>query len=207
MKIGIIGAGQIGHTLTGLLVQAGHDVWVANKRGPQSLTGVLAPLGEHAHAATVADAARTGELVVVSVPVRAYRDLPASLLAGKVVIDTGNYDPGRDGPIPELDGGRTTGTELLAALLPDSRVVKMFNTIFYEHLRVHRQPAGSPGRRALPMTGDDTEAKATVAAVVDQIGFDTVDAGPLEASHGIGRGTPVFDIRLDAEQLRAALDL
>ncbi len=206
MKIGIIGAGQIGRTLTALLVRAGHDVWVANSRGPESLTGLLAPLGAHAHAATVADAARTGELVVVSVPVRAYRDLPAGLLAGKVVIDTGNYDPERDGPIPELDEGRTTGTELLAALLPDSRVVKMFNTIFYEHLRDQGRPAGSPGRRALPMTGDDPEAKATVAAVVDRIGFDTVEAGPLGASHHIGRGTAAFDVRLDADQLRAVLE-
>jgi 8-hydroxy-5-deazaflavin:NADPH oxidoreductase len=204
-RIGIIGAGQIGRTLTALLVAAGYDVWMANSRGPESLTDLVAPLGEHAHAATVADAVRAADLVVVSVPVRAYHDLPTDLLAGKVVIDTGNYDPDRDGPIPELDDERTTDTELLAALLPESRVVKMFNTIFYQHLRDHGRPTGSPGRRALPMAGDDTQAKAAVAAVVDRIGFDTVDIGPLGESRRIGRRSPAFDVRLDASQLCAAL--
>ncbi|WP_410608276.1 NADPH-dependent F420 reductase [Amycolatopsis sp. lyj-109] len=207
MKIGIIGAGQIGGTLTALLVKAGHEVWLANTRGPESLTGLVAPLGEHAHAATVAEAARAAELVVVSVPVRAYQDLPADLLAGKVVIDTGNYDPERDGPIRPLDDELTTDTELLAAKLSRSQVVKMFNTIYYEHLRDHGQPTGSPGRRALPMAGDDTEAKATVAAVVDQIGFDTVDIGSLDAGHRIGRRSPAFDVRLDAGQVRAVLNV
>jgi predicted dinucleotide-binding enzyme len=205
MRIGFIGSGRIGGTLARLLAQHGHEVWLSNSRGPETLRDLAAEIGDRAHPATAAEAAEAGELLVVSVPLKNYVDVPVKSTAGKVVIDTNNYYPQRDGQIAALDEGETTSSELLAGHLPDARVVKLFNTIYWEELRDQGQPAGTPGRRALPLAGDDDDAKQQVVALLDEIGFDAVDAGPLREGGRFEPGTAPYGPRLDAAELRRAL--
>lgn len=177
--IGIIGSGRIGGTVARLVVAAGQSVVVSNSRGPQTLTDLVGELGPNARAATPAEAARVGDLVVVSLPLRAYPELPAEQLAGKTVIDTGNYNPERDGQIAELLTGSITSSELLQKQLAGSSVVKLFNNIFFKTLATLPRPAGAPDRTALPIAGDRTGAKAEITSFLDAIGYDAVDAGPL----------------------------
>jgi 8-hydroxy-5-deazaflavin:NADPH oxidoreductase len=206
MKIGIIGAGQIGGTLTRRFAQLGHEVFVANSRGPESLAALARETG--AKAVTVAEAARAGEVVVVTIPEAKIRTLPKTLFAGVpdnvVVVDTGNYYPRqRDGRIDEIEAG-----------MPESRwvekqlgrsVVKAFNNIYAQHLMSNGQPAGSPGRIALPVAGDDPRAKSEVMKLVDELGFDSVDAGGLDTSWRQQPDTPVYATDFDAEGVRRAL--
>jgi predicted dinucleotide-binding enzyme len=203
--IGLIGAGHIGSQVARLAVANGYDVVLSNSRGPETLTDLVAELGPRARAGTPDEAARAGDLVVVTVPLRAYRSVPVAPLAGKIVIDTNNYYPQRDGQIPELDDESTTTSELLQAHLPTSRVVKAFNHIYARELTTHGQPAGSKNRRALVIAGDDREAKAVVAHLLDQFGFDAVDAGPLKEGWRIQRDTPGYGPRRTAEELRKDL--
>ena len=203
--IGLIGAGHIGSQVARLAVAAGYDVVLSNSRGPQSLSALVGELGPHARAGTTLEAATAGDLVVVTVPLKNYRDVPVAPLAGKVVIDTNNYYPQRDGHIPELDNESTTTSELLQAHLPTSKVVKAFNHIYASALTTDGQPAGSTNRRALVIAGDDQAAKATVTRLLDQFGFDTVDAGPLEEGWRIQRDTPGYGPRRTAEELRRDL--
>jgi predicted dinucleotide-binding enzyme len=205
MNIGIIGAGNIGSVLAKLAVEHGHTVVIANSRGPQTLRDLVADLGPSAKAATAAEAAADGDIVVVTIPLKAYRTVPATPLAGKVVIDTNNYYPGRDGQFPELDNGSTTSSELLQTHLPSSRVVKAFNHLYAADIGAHGQPSGSPGRRALVIAGDDADAKAEVSALMDDFGFDVVDAGLLAEGRRFQPGTPAYGPRLDAPEMRAAL--
>jgi len=156
----------------------------------------VAEIGDQAHAATTDGAAAAGPVVVVTIPMGRYRELPARQLAGKVVVDANNYYPGRDGSIPELDANTITSSELLAASLDGARVVKAFNTIYFEHLRDQGTPAGTPGRRALPIAGDDPQAKRTVPSLIDDLGFDVVDVGALADGRRQGPGTPVYNIAL-----------
>ena len=144
--------------------------------------------------------------MVVTIPLKAYRSVPAAPLAGKVVIDTNNYYPARDGQIPELDDGSTTSAELLQAHLPSSRVVKAFNHLYAADIAAHGQPAGSAGRRALAIAGDDADAKAEVSALIEEFGFDVVDAGPLAEGRRFQPGTPAYGPRLDTAGMRAALE-
>ena len=203
--IGLIGAGHIGSQLARLAVRAGYDVVISNSRGPETLAGLVAELGPHARAGTPLDAARQGDIVVVTVPLKNYRAVPAEPLAGKVVIDTNNYYPQRDGHIAELDNESTTTAELLQAHLPGAKVVKAFNHIYAQSLTTEGQPAGTPNRRALVIAGDDDGAKATVTRLIDQFGFDTVDAGPLREGWRIQRDTPGYGPRRTAEELRKDL--
>jgi predicted dinucleotide-binding enzyme len=203
--IGLIGAGHIGSQLARLAVANGYDVVLSNSRGPDTLADLVAELGPRARAATPEEAARAGDLVVVTVPLRAYRSVPVAPLAGKIVVDTNNYYPQRDGHIPELDNESTTTSELLQAHLPSSKVVKALNHIYAKELTTHGQPAGSNNRRALVIAGDDPESKAVVARLIDQFGFDTVDAGPLRESWRIQRDTPGYGPRRTAEELRKDL--
>jgi len=190
--IGLIGSGNIGSTVARLAVAAGHDVVLSNSRGPQTLQDLVSELGPKARAATPAEAAAAGDIVVVTVPLRAYRDVPAEPLAGKVVIDTNNYYPERDGVFDELEDGSSTTGELLQKHLPGARVVKGFNNIWFEHLRSLARPTGSADRSALPIAGDDTAAKQAVTELFDSLGFDTVDAGPLAENWRAQRDTPVY---------------
>jgi len=152
----------------------------------------VSELGPKARAATPAEAAAAGDVVVVTVPLRAYRDVPVEPLAGKVVIDTNNYYPERDGVFDELDDGSSTTGELLQKHLPQARVVKGFNNIWFGHLGSLARPAGSPDRSALPIAGDDEAAKQVVSGLIDSLGFDTVDAGPLAENWRTQRDTPVY---------------
>ena len=181
MKIGIIGSGMIGGTLARLFHTAGHEVAISNSRAPESLKDLVQGLGPGVQASTPAEAARFGDIVVAAVPLKEYRKLPAAEMAGKVVVDAMNYYPDRDGQIPDLDSGAATSSEMVAAQLPRSRVVKAFNTIYFKHL-------GSQGDRSLPETdrraifiaGDDPRAKAEVAQIIEGIGFGAVDTGSLQ---------------------------
>lgn len=203
--IGLIGAGHIGSQVARLAIANGYDVVISNSRGPETLAKLVAELGPGARAATPVEAAQSGDMVVVTIPLKNYRSVPVEPLAGKVVIDTNNYYPQRDGHIPELDNESTTTSELLQKHLPSSKVVKAFNHIYAAELTTHGQPPGTKNRRALVIAGDDQSAKATVTHLLDQFGFDTVDAGPLKEGWRIQRDTPGYGPRRTAEELRRDL--
>ena len=192
--IGLIGAGFIGGTVAQLAVAAGYDVIISNRRGPESLKGLVAEFGEYARAGTPAEAAAAGDIVVVTIPLNAYRDVPMEPLRGKVVIDTNNYYPDRDGNIAELDDESTTSSELLQEHLPTSKVVKAFNNINYRNLRNLSRPTGSPDRSVLAIAGDDTAAKAQVTEFLDAIGYDALDVGPLAEGWRFQRDTPAYAV-------------
>jgi 8-hydroxy-5-deazaflavin:NADPH oxidoreductase len=188
--MGFIGSGRIGGALAQLAVAAGHDVVLSNSRGPQSLREIVARLGSRAHAASATEAAATADLVVVTIPIRAYRQTPVEPLRGRVVIDTLNYDPARQGAVPEIEAGDIPPHLLLQAHLPDAYVVKAFNTVFFQHLPQLARPAGAPDRSAVPIAGDHAPAKTAVAALIDSLGFDAYDVGPLAESRRFAPGTP-----------------
>jgi predicted dinucleotide-binding enzyme len=206
MDIGIIGAGNIGATAARLWAGAGHRIALANSRGPDSLAGTISAIEGDVRAATVPEAAEFGEVVLVAIPLGRYEDLPPAPLAGKIVIDANNYYPGRDGAIAELDTGATSSSSLLQAHLSGSVVVKAINTVPSGRLAGEGRTAGDPERLAVPVAGGDEEAKRTVIALLDQMGFDGVDAGTLEDG---GRrqqpGTPVYGAKMTSEQVRDAL--
>jgi 8-hydroxy-5-deazaflavin:NADPH oxidoreductase len=183
---------MIGGTVARLAVAAGHHVVLSNSRGPQTLAGLVAELGPLARAATPAEAAGAGDIVIVSIPVKAVPAVPGGPLAGKPVIDTGNYYPERDGHIPELDSGELTGSEYLQRHIPDAHVVKGFNNIFFKHLQNLARPAGAPDRSYLPIAGDDATAKQRVTEFLDSIGYGTVDAGKLSEGWRQQPGTPAY---------------
>jgi predicted dinucleotide-binding enzyme len=190
--LGLIGSGNIGGTLARLAVDAGLDVVVSNSRGPETLADLVAGLGPRARAATADEAAAAGDWVVVTIPFGKYQQVSPEPLAGKIVIDTGNYYPQRDGQIAELDSGSATNSELVQRHLDRSFVVKAFNNIYFEHLLTLARPAGSPERTALPIAGDDADAKRQVTALLDSLGYDVVDVGTLADSWRVEPGTPVY---------------
>jgi len=201
--LGLIGAGKIGGSLARAAIGLGWDVVLSNSRGPETLADLVADLGPKARAATPAEAAAAADLAVVTIPFKAVDDVPAEPLAGKVVIDTTNYYPPRDGHVAAIDDGSTTSSEMLQGLLPGASVVKAFNHIEASEILTHAQPAGSEGRRALAVMGDDAQARTTVAEFIDAIGFDPVDLGVLADSWRLRVGTAVYGGgRLDATQVR-----
>jgi 8-hydroxy-5-deazaflavin:NADPH oxidoreductase len=203
--IGLIGAGHIGGQLARLAVAHGYDVVISNSRGPETLAPLVGELGPRARAATPADAAAAGDIVVVTIPLKAIQTVPVDPLKGKVVVDTNNYYPQRDGHIQELDDESATTAELLQRHLPQSKVVKAFNHIYAAELTTHGQPKGTPNRRALAIAGDDADAKRAVADLIDRFGFDVVDAGPLAEGWRIQRDTPGYGPRRNADELRRDL--
>ncbi|GAB2930137.1 NAD(P)-binding domain-containing protein [Micromonospora polyrhachis] len=209
MRIGIIGAGHVGGTLARLLAKHGHEILIANSRGPQTLVDLVDDLvGAGGRAVTAEEAAQGGDLVIVSVPFGRYAELPVAGTADKTVIDTTNYYPERDGHLPELDRDETTSSELVQAHLRDAYVIKTFNTMYWEHLRDFGRQSSAQFRYALPVSGDDERAKRTVFDLVELLGFDPVDVGMLATG---GRrqqpGTPVYGADLTAAQLRDRLGL
>lgn len=205
MKIGIIGAGYIGGTTARLFVDAGHEVALSNSRSPVTLEPRVAELGPQARAATPAEAAKFGEVVLLAVPLRAYNDLPGAELRGKIVIDAMNYYPERDGHFPQLDSGQTTSSEMVADVLPGARVVKAFNTIYFEHLKSQsRKNAPVEDRRAIFIAGDDTDAKRIVAQLIADIGFGAYDMGSLREGRRQQPGTPVYNRSMKMSEARAA---
>ena len=190
--LGIIGSGNIGSTVARLATAAGYDVVISNSRGPASLVDLVAELGDRARAGTVVETVKAGHVVLVAVPLHAYRSVPAELLTGKVVVDADNYYPERDGRIPALDDESTTTSELLQDHLGAAHVVKAFNNIAAAHLGALARPAGAPDRAALPIAGDDEAARATVAELLDRVGYDHVDAGPLTEGWRFQRDTAAY---------------
>jgi predicted dinucleotide-binding enzyme len=203
--IGFIGSGHIGSQLARLAVRSGYDVVVSNSRGPETLSGLVGELGPHARAATAREAAAAADLAVVTIPLKNIDQVPVEELSGKTVVDTNNYYPQRDGSIRALDTEETTTAEMLQAHLPSSHVVKAFNHIYARDLTSDPLPAGAPDRRALVIAGDDENAKAQVSRLIDEFGFDVVDAGPLAEGWRIQRDTPGYGPRLDRAGLTQAL--
>lgn len=206
MDIGIIGAGQIGGTLTRRLTTLGHNVFVANSRGPESLANLARETG--ATPVTAYEAARRGEIVIVTIPEKNIAKLPRDLFDGVpgdvVVVDTGNYYPQqRDGLIAGIEQGETESRWVSDQL--GRPVVKAFNNIYADHLLRLGRPAGAPGRIALPVAGDDKEAKQKVIDLVDELGFDGVDAGTIDESWKQQPATPVYGTDFDAEGVKRAL--
>ena len=204
--IGFIGSGNLGQAVAHRVIAAGHSVVMSNSRGPETLAGLVDALGPRARAATATAAGDTAEIVVVAIPFTSFKHVPVEPLAGKVVIDTGNYYAPRDGHVAELDDGTTTSSEMLASHLPTSKVVKAFNTIIAAQIVEHATPAGTPHRRALPIAGDEAAAKRVVTGLIDEIGFDVVDAGPLAEGRRLDPMTAWGPV-LDAEELRRSLGL
>jgi len=206
MRIGIIGAGNIGGTLARRLTELGHEVSIANSRGPETLAALAKETG--AKPVTVEQAARAGDVVIVTIPEKSVRDLPKGLFDGVarevVVVDTGNYYPRhRDGLIQEIEGGKTESRWVSDQL--GRPVVKAFNNIRSGSLAKGGKPKGTPGRIALPVAGDDPRAKAVVSRLIDELGFDPIDAGSLDESWRQQPDTPVYTTDLDADRVRRAL--
>lgn len=204
-SIGIIGSGNIGGALARALTRAGHRVVIANSRGPASLDALVAELGELATAGTVEQAAQAGELVIVTIPLGAVTSIPSALLDGRIVIDTNNYYPARDGHIAELDDESLTTAEYVARHFAGATVVKAFNHIPALHIAEHALPAGTPDRRALMIYGEDAAAVERVSALIEQLGFDAVNGGGLAESWRIQRDMPGYGPRFTAAQLAEKL--
>jgi predicted dinucleotide-binding enzyme len=205
MKIGIIGAGKIGGTLTRRLTSLGHAVSVANSRGPETLAALASETG--ATAATAEEAVSGADLVVVTIPEGKVPNLPPTLFErrapGAPIVDTGNYYPGRDGSIEAIEDGMLESRWVEQQI--GHPVIKVFNNIYAKHLLEFGKPPGSRGRLALPVAGDDAGAKRRVMQLVEELGFDAVDAGGLDESWRQQPGTPCYAADLDAEHLRQAL--
>ena len=203
--IGIIGSGNIGGALARAFTRAEHRIVIANSRGPASLAPLVAELGQLAEAGTVEQAAQAGDLVVVTIPLGAVTGIPSALLDGRIVIDTNNYYPARDGNIAELDDESLTTTEFVARHFAGATVVKAFNHIPALHIAEHAQPAGTPDRRALMVYGDDAAAVERVSALIEQLGFDAVNGGGLAESWRIQRDMSGYGPRFTAAQLAEKL--
>ena len=205
MRIGVIGSGNIGGTAARLFADAGHEVMLANSRGPESLADEE---GDGITAATVEDACEFGEVVLLAIPLKAYATLPVDELSDTVVIDATNYYPGRDGQIAELDDDSTTSTELIGRHLDGSRMVKAFNTMEAGTLEEAGRPAGDHSRLVLFLAADDEHAKRTVAELIDEIGFDPVDTGDLAEGGRLQQpGAAAYGAELTNVEAREALGL
>jgi predicted dinucleotide-binding enzyme len=204
LKIAIIGSGKIGGTAAKLFAATGHEVAIGNSRGPASLTSLVGEIGSHARAATVEDAAGFGKVVLVAIPFGKYRTLPAAALSGKVVIDAMNYYPERDG---QIDLSTLTSSELVARYLAGARVVKAFNTMYFETLAGQGRP-GRPidDRLVLFLAGDDADAKAIVSHLIEEIGFAPIDSGSLSNGGRLQQpGSAIYNRPMNAGEARAAL--
>ncbi|MGI8495546.1 MAG: NADPH-dependent F420 reductase [Pyrinomonadaceae bacterium] len=180
MKIGIIGAGNIGSNAAKIFAEAGHKVAIANSRGPETLTELVGEIGGNAKAVTVEEAIDFGEMVFISIPFGRYKELPADKFGGKIVIDSNNYYPKRDGNFEEIDSNKITSSELLAEHLSGAKVVKAFNTIWFEHLKTQgNKDLPKEERRVIFVSGDDSDAKKKVSELIEEIGFGAFDAGNL----------------------------
>jgi predicted dinucleotide-binding enzyme len=197
MNIGIIGAGNIGATLAELLTRAGHAIAISNSRGPESLQKLVKQLGSNVHAATVTEAATFGDIVIEAIPFGRYADLPAESLKGKILVNAANYYPDRDGAI-DLQG--LTHSEFIASHLPDVKVIKAFNTIYWVHLKEQgdlTKPLDE--RRAIFVAGDDAEAKQIVSELIERLGFAPVDTGSLHNSQIQEPGEIVYNKTMTAQ--------
>ena len=204
MRIGIIGAGFVARAVAQLVIAAGHEAMLSNSRGPQTMSSVLSGI-PGSQVGTVEDAAHFGDVVLMAIPFEYYQSVPAKWLEGKIVLDANNYYPERDGRIAALDRLETTTSRLLAEHLPNSSVVKVFNAILAQDLVQDSRPKAAADRRALPIAADYPAAKALVIKLLDEIGFDTADAGSLDESWRFERAKPAYCVPLNKEELKVAL--
>lgn len=205
MKVAVVGSGRIGTILAQALGDAGHQVWLSNSRGPQTLALTMTHMADSVTAATVKDAVEHADVVFLAIPFGGFSRLPYRSFGDRVIVDVSNYYPGRDGAFPYIDDGSQTSSEVIAAYIgPGPRVVKTLNHIHWRSLQVEPAPPG-PGRRALAVAGDDDASKRLVIGLLDSIGFDGVDAGPLSASGVMGPGGPLYGPRFDSAAMAAAL--
>jgi len=203
LNIGVVGSGNIGSNAAKLFANAGHEVVVSNSRGPESLGSLVEEIGPQVRAATVEEAADFGEVVLVAMPFFAYETLPADQLSGKVVVDAMNYYAGRDGEV-EFNG--LSSSEAVARHLPGSRIVKAFNTMYYETLRAEGRPsAPAEERLVLFVAGDNEEAKSVVSRLVEEVGFTPVDTGSLSEGRKQEPGSPIYNVPMHQQQARATL--
>jgi predicted dinucleotide-binding enzyme len=205
MRIGTIGAGFVARAVATVAARHGHEVMVSNSRGPETLFSLVGTLG--CKAGSPKDAAQFGDIVLVAIPLKNYQSIPVEPLQGKIVLDANNYYPERMGTLPSSTEVRLRRADLWPATLPKSKIVKVFNAIQAAEIESDGRPAGDPDRRALPIAGDDTEAKKLVADLLDQFGFDVVDAGPLVEGKRFQKDTPGYCVRLNREKLINALAL
>jgi len=205
MRIGTIGAGFVAHAVATVAIRHGHEVMVSNMRGPETLFSLATTLS--CEAESPKDAAKSGDTVLVAIQLKNYQSSLAEPVEGKIVLDANDYYPERDRHIAKLDRGDVTTSELLARHLPKSKIVKVFNVIQAVEIESDGWPAGGPDRRAHPIAGDDTDAKMLVADLLDQFGFDVVDAGPLVEGRRFQKDTPGYCVRLNREKLINALAL
>ena len=207
MKIGIIGAGNIGGNAAKLFAKAGHEVAIANSRGPETLTDSVNEIGNGAKAVTAEDAVKFGEIVFVSIPLGKINELPADGFDGKIVIDSNNYYPGRDGQIAELDSDEKTSSELLAEHLKGAKIVKAFNTIWFEHLKTLGDTSlPLENRRVIFVAGDDEDAKKTVSNLIEEIGFAAYDTGNLsEGGRNQQPNTAIYNQNITLSEAAAIL--
>ena len=207
MKIGIIGAGNIGGNAAKLFAKAGHEIAIANSRGPETLTNLADEIGNGAKAVTAEEAVRFGEIVFISIPLKNYLELPSAGFDGKIVIDSNNYYPDRDGQMAELDSGEMTSSELLAQHLTGAKVVKAFNTIWFEHLKTQGNNNLPPAqRRVIFVAGDDEDAKKTVSNLIEEIGFAAYDTGNLrEGGKNQAPNTAIYNQNITLSEAPAIL--
>ena len=202
--IGILGAGRVGTAIARRALAAGYEVHVASSRSPAEIELVLQFVAPGAIAETAAEVVAASDIVVLALPLSKYRSLDPAALAGKIVVDAMNYWAPTDGTLPEFEGAPSSA-ELIADFLPDARLLRSFNHMGYHEIDGEARPAGDPERRAMALAGDDAQARGVLAGVIDRMGFDPVDAGPLRAARDFAIGTPVFGAHLGRNELRAAL--
>ncbi len=202
--IGILGAGRVGTAIARRAVAAGYEVRVASSRAPADIALVLQFVAPGAVAASAAEVVAQSDIVVLALPLSKYRSLDPVALAGKIVVDAMNYWAPTDGTLPEFEGAPSS-SEVVADFLPGARLVRSFNHMGYHEIDGEARPAGDPARRAMALAGDDAQARAVVARLIDRLGFDPVDAGDLGAARGFAIGTPVFGAGLQQDDMQAAL--
>ncbi len=208
MRIGVIGAGRVGGTLARGFVHAGHDVATANAHDPETLVPLADELGVHCVALSAMDAERFADIVVLAIPFGHYDEVPAAAVVGKTVIDATNYVPERDGHVPELDDGTASSSELVQRWLAGADVVKAFNAMRWDHLRDYGHEGGALERYGIPVSGDSAPAKRQVFDLIEQLGFEPVDAGGLdEGGRKFQPGTPVYTADLWSEELHHRIDV
>lgn len=207
MKIGTIGAGHIGGNSAKLFAEAGHEIAIANSRGPETLADLVNEISKNAKAVTVDEAINFGEIVMVSIPLGKIYELPSEGFEGKIVIDTNNYYPDRDGQIPELDSDEKTSSELLAEHLKGAKIVKAFNTIWFEHLKTQgNKDLPIEERRVIFVAGDDKESKNLVSNLIEEIGFAAYDMGSLrEGGKNQEPNTAIYNRNLTTNEAAAIL--
>jgi 8-hydroxy-5-deazaflavin:NADPH oxidoreductase len=188
--LGVIGSGNIGSTVSWLAGEAGLDVVMANSRGPESLADKVRDL--RVRAATVEEAVQAADWVLVAIPLGRYLELPVEPFVGKTVLDTMNYYPHRDGRIERLDREQVVTAQLLQERLPAAHTVKAFNNISARNIVSLARPADAPDRSALPIAGDDAEAKVSATELIQLLGYDVVDVGPLRESWRFEPETPAY---------------